>query len=398
VNVDQMVGLLCLTAIHDIMKVDALLPTVQQKHAPYAGFAAGDRINDHDLALGYILDYYPEVLPSYMQLSPPLRRSIKFTQVKLAFNHGWMVQAEAAPGPLLTSFKKALRTSSGIQVSDVSLYFVHWLTDLAGAEPTPLRGSEKFVLKFPHPVLHSFIASFSQLGHLVELPEVKVVENFLKSKWNENKQSLGPPPTGKDAVALMRLVAQVQHLPLQQRTVSAWTALRQADKEVLSYEMALTGCPDQQYDTHRVKQGGPVFLVYYSPAFMRTAARTDVSSGLRMLADIYRQARSLWPFSEGASLEHVTIRIDQIKEHSPQHIMDGHLWGEGWLLVKRNEREAVIEQHALYTLNQIDQKSIGGSFRVLSFWHGEELQDEVYKISDLQQAHKSVAGSASLSA
>ena len=132
---------------------------------------------------------------------------------------------------------------------------------------------------------------------------------------------------------------------------------------------------------------------------MRTAARTDVTSGLRMLADIYRQARSLWPFSEDAGLEHVTIRIDQIKEHSPQHIMDGHLWGEGWLLVKRNEREGVIEQHALYTLNQIDKQSIGGSFRVLSFWHGEELQDQVMKISDLQQDRKEpAAGSSSLSA
>lgn len=37
---------------------------------------------------------------------------------------------------------------------------MHWLTDLAGAVPTPLEGSEKFVLQFPRPVLGSFIKSF----------------------------------------------------------------------------------------------------------------------------------------------------------------------------------------------------------------------------------------------
>ena len=61
--------------------------------------------------------------------------------------------------------------------------------------------------------------------------------------------------------------------------------------------------------------GGPAFLVYYSPAFLRTAARTDIVTGLHMLADIYRQARSLWPLSADRAHEYVTIRIDQIKEH-----------------------------------------------------------------------------------
>ena len=41
---------------------------------------------------------------------------------------------------------------------------MHWLTDLAGAEPTPLHGAEKLVLKFPHPVLHSFISSLASVG------------------------------------------------------------------------------------------------------------------------------------------------------------------------------------------------------------------------------------------
>ena len=58
---------------------------------------------------------------------------------------------------------------------------------------------------------------------------------------------------------------------------------------------------------HATAQGGPVFLVYYSPAFLRMAARSDILAGLRMLAEIYRQARTLWPFAAGKECEHVKI-------------------------------------------------------------------------------------------
>ena len=63
---------------------------------------------------------------------PPL---IRFTQAKLGFNHGWLVQAEAPPGALFGSFK-ALLESEDVPAHDVAFYFVHWLTDLAGAEPS----------------------------------------------------------------------------------------------------------------------------------------------------------------------------------------------------------------------------------------------------------------------
>ena len=94
--------------------------------------------------------------------------------MKLGFNHGWLVQAEAPPGPLFSQFKRTLLSDTNLNAADISFYFVHWLTDLAGAEPTPLKGSEKFVLKFPHPVLHSFIASFSIVGTLVNKSETEV--------------------------------------------------------------------------------------------------------------------------------------------------------------------------------------------------------------------------------
>eukprot|EP00966_Prymnesium_polylepis_P217454 5032944-Prymnesium_polylepis.1 len=57
--------------------------------------------------------------------------------------------------------------------ADVAFYFVHWLTDLAGAEPTPLEGSEKFVLKFPMPVLAAFIKSFAVINELAHKTETQ---------------------------------------------------------------------------------------------------------------------------------------------------------------------------------------------------------------------------------
>ena len=53
---------------------------------------------------------------------------------------------------------------------------VHWTTDLAGAEPSPLGGAEKFVLKFPHAVLDSFIRSFAVLNELAVKSETAVME------------------------------------------------------------------------------------------------------------------------------------------------------------------------------------------------------------------------------
>ena len=50
------------------------------------------------------------------------------------------MQAEAPPGALLTKFKQLLE-GGGMSAADVAFYFVHWLTDLAGAEGTPLAGN-----------------------------------------------------------------------------------------------------------------------------------------------------------------------------------------------------------------------------------------------------------------
>ena len=66
-------------------------------------------INDHDVALGYILEHFAPCLPSYAMLSSSLQATIRFCTVKLGFNHGWLVQAEAPPGALFRRFKASCR-------------------------------------------------------------------------------------------------------------------------------------------------------------------------------------------------------------------------------------------------------------------------------------------------
>ena len=160
-------ALLALTACHDIMKVRELLPTVLPEHAPYHTFEAGSMINDHDAALAYVLEKDPEAIPCYNALPPEQRRSVLFTQAQLGFNHGWLVQAEAPPGALFSKMKSVVEQSETSN-ADIAFYFVHWLTDLAGALPTPLNGTEKFAAKFPHAVLGSFIRSFSCVQRLAK--------------------------------------------------------------------------------------------------------------------------------------------------------------------------------------------------------------------------------------
>merc|ERR1719277_746063 len=194
------------------MKMSLILPEVQPEHAPYHGYQGGDTIGDHDHALSYVMDHYPTMLPSFRDLDPAERKSVQFTQCNLCFNHGWFVQAEAPPGAIFTKFREALIRDHKSQIGqkDVALYFVHWLTDLAGAEPTPLAGCEKFVTKFPLPVLNSFLRSFEFVEKIATQTETQVMEEYLKIRWDEHTPSMGSVPIGECAITKMRLLCMAQ--------------------------------------------------------------------------------------------------------------------------------------------------------------------------------------------
>ena len=131
---ERLMAMLCLTAIHDIMKVKELLPSVSPDHAPWCGFNAGEVIHDHDEALSYILGHYPDILPSFKILPPSSQKAVAFALGKMNFNHGWFVQAEGPPGSVLSPFKNVMH--SGASEHDVAFYFVHWFT--VSIQPTSL--------------------------------------------------------------------------------------------------------------------------------------------------------------------------------------------------------------------------------------------------------------------
>jgi hypothetical protein len=379
VNEKRVVTLLALTAIHDLMKVQVLLPTVQARHAPYHNYRAGDTIADHDHALSYVMDNFPHLLPSFNSLDAAERLSIKFTQCQLQFNHGWFVQAEAPPGAIFTQFRWLLIRDhkSQIKERDIALYFVHWLTDLAGAEPTPLGGCEKFVVKFPLPVLNSFLRSFSYVQKISEKTETEVMEEYLCMRWNESNLNLGPVPSDESSVAKMRLLcmAQGNAKPI----LKAYDQLSPEDRQILSTEMSRTGCRGQCYSSHLVPAAvnesplGPGLLIYYGPAFLQSLGNDDPVKRLAILAEVYRCARELWPPTLAKVDVSVTIRVDTIKTLTSCEILDVTHQGKVWLLVKHNESEAFVESSSITKLNTF----ITGSKRdvqVLDFSSGGLVQ------------------------
>ena len=145
----------------------------------------------------------------------------------------------------------------------------------------PLRGAEKFVLKFPHHVLNSFVRSFPIVQRLDTLSETQLNERFLMEWWPSD---LGGIPEGSESIALMRLATQVQSAPAAWKIISAFRNLPPEDRLVLSTEMARTGIQSQAYALSPV-HGVPAFLAYYSPAFLRQSM-DDPLAALRVLAKI----------------------------------------------------------------------------------------------------------------
>ena len=217
-------------------------------------------------------------------------------------------------------------------------------------------------------MLGSFIRSFGVLNELAYKSETQVLEDYLEQQWRENEGELGPEPAGDGAIALMRLVVQAQIADKQKAMVSAFAALKEEDRQILCDEMARTGAEGQKYartpQNHKV--GGPAFLVYYSPAFVRALAPAEAVEALRLLAEVYRRARRLWPLNAKSEGQSVTVRIDQIKELSLPEIQAIYADGDSWLLSKRNNREAVVERHPLDDMAELMRSGV--SVAVLKFW------------------------------
>mmetsp|Transcript_73505 Transcript_73505/g.202919 ORF Transcript_73505/g.202919 Transcript_73505/m.202919 type:complete len:374 (-) Transcript_73505:218-1339(-) len=348
------------------MKVEALLPAVQQSHGPYCGYKPGEVIADHDLALGYVMEHYPHALPSFVGLPAKQRSSVKFTQSNMEYNMGWLVQAEAPPGALFRKFRSVI-TSGGADPCDVAFYFAHWLTDLAGAEPYPLEGSEKFVLKFPQKVLLSFLGSFPFVQHLDSKTETEVLEEYLDWRWRSHEPGLGVIPTGHGSIARLRLAVMAQaHCP---QTLAAIEGLRKKDWDVLRSELARTGCSGQSYQREvLLTAGGPALLVYYAPALLQKncAEETSAVGALAVLAEVLRQARSLWPLQDNAGSDTVTVRIDALKELKVE-AMQRLAAGSYWALQRTSDVDGVVVKSSLVAADGSQVQVDWSKQRILSF-------------------------------
>jgi len=267
--------------------------------------------------------------------------------------------------------------AEGLNAADVAFYFVHWITDLSGAVPTPLKGSEKFVVNFPHQVLDSFIESFPLIHTLADRTETQVLEQYLTERWKQLSDLgvLGPTPTGEEAIAQMRLVVQAQNQPEQQAVAKAWSQLSASDRRTLSVEMAATGIATQAYAASPATAVAearaldvPAALIYYSPAFLRTVAKREPVYALQMLAAIYRGVRELWPAAsadDGPTAQSlgripsqsgpavrrlgggdtVVVRIDQLKDLDADKLRMAHQAGDRWYVCKKSTFDALVIRH-----------------------------------------------------
>ena len=200
------------------------------------------------------------------------------------------------------------------------------------------------------------------------------MEEYLVRTWGElGNAALGAAPTSEDGVALMRLVLQAQTPDKQNAVMGAFEQLPADDRDVLRNEMARTGIHGQSF--HRApafgSSLGPSFLVYYSPAFLRTLAPANANEALVLLAEVYRRARKLWPLRPTNSNDHaVTIRIDQIKELKLDDIRGAIAEGHTWLLCRKNDLEGVVEKHDVESVAELmgHKAKQHTPMAVLKFW------------------------------
>merc|ERR1711920_1182532 len=103
----------------------------------------------------------------------------------MGFNAGWLVQGEGPPEAVFSPLKRIIYAARS-RPEDVAFYFCHWVTDLAGAEPTPFTGAEKFAVKFPLSVLQSLLASFPSVHRLADHTETEAYQDYLVDRWSSN--------------------------------------------------------------------------------------------------------------------------------------------------------------------------------------------------------------------
>ena len=88
--------------------------------------------------------------------------------------------------------------------------------------------------------------------------------------------------------------------------------------------------------------------MYYSPAFLRQSIG-DALTALRVLAEVYRAARALFPLEEDQQGSSVVVHIDQLKAAgSAVDACSASAKGQIWVLVCTGSCEAVVQLVSLF--------------------------------------------------
>ena len=88
--------------------------------------------------------------------------------------------------------------------------------------------------------------------------------------------------------------------------------------------------------------------VYYSPAFLKTSSG-HLLAALRVLASVYRAARSLFPVSDTKGSSGTIVYVDQLNAEGPADDLCSALGdGKMWFLVQQSDREAVVQRYSLF--------------------------------------------------
>lgn len=229
----------------------------------------------------------------------------------------------------------------------IAFYFVHWLTDLAGAKANPLAGAEKLVLGLPLRALKAFVHAIPIVQRIGETSETELYESYLAEAW---PAPLGPKPTGRTAIASMRLALQAQAEPVQRGVLAALPAMQQHQRDILIRELQRTGVLGQVYSSGMDEEctAGPAILLYYGPAFLQQCGASEPRLALAILSEVYRAARGLFPIArrEDAINSCVTVRIDQLKGCSAEELL-GMAADERWVLVRVSSVSAALEKRRL---------------------------------------------------
>lgn len=353
---ERIACLLCLTAITGAVRPPDLRLVLQPEHAPFYGYQAGEVLNDVAAATCYLMTHFVDLVPSFAALPQDLQQAARTAARKMDFNaatHVGFCQAELPPGLALTNFKAGLKDAAE---EDIGLYFLHWLTDVAGADATPIRGAERLVLRCPLKVLNAMLVSFPFLKTLGRGSETAVTEAYLEARWKtEMPSGRALPEEPMEAITQLRLTAMAH---FDEAVLTGYAESNATVQHILQSELVRTGVAGPDGVWSRLKAAdhkdelGPAFCALHSSVMFQRCHKnhTEMALALRVLAAVYHAGRTLWvaaPECVGS-----TVRLDllELKSYEIAYVVNTGSQSV-WVLVRESDDYAVCRLTRITDVN-----------------------------------------------